>query len=1046
MRIKAVCMFLGLLCGMCTQSALSGVPHEENRVKSESGLQADTKYLLRGFVADENGNPIVGATVVEKGTSNGVATAADGTFALNVVKDAVLSISYIGYVSKEINVNGRTFIVLSLIPDDNLLSEVVVVGFGKQKKESLVGAVQAVKPDELKMTSSNLSTSFGGTVPGIITKQTHGEPGYDTAEFYIRGVSTFGASTSPLIILDGVEINTTMLNNIPPESIASFSVLKDATATSLYGSRGANGVIIVTTKTGSVSEKMSVNIRFDNTFSMPNSIPEIADGVTYMEMYNQAVYNEAVVNGQDYTPFYSQEKIDKTRAGANPYIFPNNNWYDMLFKKMAMNQNLNVSVKGGSKNVDYFLNAGIFLENGIVKQPKENVLDVGLSSNKYLFQSNVSTKLTSTTKLSLNMNAQLFYNHRPIEDISKLFYYTMRANPVRFPATLPAEEGDTFVRYGNNASWSTGVTDVNPYALLSRGYSDRYYSYLTSAFTVDQNFDFITKGLSAKLLASFYNFTSTWTDRYMVPFYFKVNDDYTVDDAGNYSYTTSSIGDTGNTYSQYDVGRDGNRVWSLQGTLDYIRTFGKHDVGATLVYHMKERVNNATSDSEKDVLPYREQGLAGRVTYNYDHRYLFEANFGYNGSENFLKGHRFGFFPSIALGWVVSNEKFFQGVHDVITNLKLRGTYGLSGNDALRTRFPYISEVSMTTSNLKWFYGQNYTTINGPTVTVYGNENATWEKSKKMNIGMDLSLFNTLDINVDYFLEHRTGIFMQRQSLPADVGLGSTLPYANIGAVDNKGVDLNVAWHKAFGNELTVQLNATLTYAHNEIVSKDEPANIENYYSEIGHPVNSIRGYVAEGLFTSQEEIDQHAKQTFSTYTVGDIKYKDLNEDGVIDGNDITTIGNPEIPEIMYGFGGNLRYKNWDFSIMFQGAAKVSLMMKNMHPFRDTNDAGFNIAQYIVDNHWSEENNVSNAAYPRLTTQVVNNNTQISTYYLRNANFLRLKNIELGYSFYKFRVYAAGTNLLTFSPFDLWDPEKGSGNGLSYPIQQTAKIGIQFNF
>ena len=578
----------------------NGEPGKVDPVVEEEILP-DGRKNVKGFICDENGEAIIGASVVEKGKRQGVITDVDGTFTLPVTANASIVISYIGYQTKEISVKGKSaFMAIPLLPDTKMLDEVVVVGFGKQKKESLVGAVQSVKPEDLKMTSSSLTTSFAGNVPGIIARQTKGEPGYDEAEFYIRGVSTFGSSTAPLIILDGVEINATMMNNIPPESIASFSVLKDATATSLYGSRGANGVIIITTKQGKISEKMSVDIRFDNTFSMPTFIQQMADGPTYMEMYNEAKYNEAKQNGTEYTPFYSQDKIDKTRAGANPYLFPNNDWYHLLFKDFAVNQNLNLTVQGGSKNVDYFLNAGIFLENGITRSPKEAVMDVGMYSKKYLFQSNVNARLTPTTKIGLNMNAQISQYHAPFAgtdsgdlrgemQVEDFFYLVMRGNPVRFPATLPAQPGDSFVRYGNNTSWDVGNVDVNPYAKMSSGYTERSYVYMTTAFNIEQDLKFITPGLKVSGLASFYNYSYSWLNHWIQPYYFKVSDDYTVDADGNYQYTTSTIGTAGNTAMKSSSGQDPtNRVWSLQGKLDYARTFGPHDVGATFVYQMKE--------------------------------------------------------------------------------------------------------------------------------------------------------------------------------------------------------------------------------------------------------------------------------------------------------------------------------------------------------------------------------------------------------------------------------------------------------------------------
>ena len=1062
-KSKGSILFPLLFAGM-SAFAMPGWSHEglssgETGPVVEEEVLPDGRKYVKGFICDENGEAIIGASIVEKGKKQGVITDVDGTFTIAVRDDASLVISYIGYQTKEVAVRGKSaFMAIPLLPDTKMLDEVVVVGFGKQKKESLVGAVQAVKPEDLKMTSSSLTTSFAGNVPGIIARQTKGEPGYDEAEFYIRGVATFGSSTAPLIILDGVEINTTMMNNIPPESIASFSVLKDATATSLYGSRGANGVIIITTKQGQISEKMSVDIRFDNTFSMPTFIQQMADGPTYMEMYNEAKYNDAKLAGTQYTPFYSQDKIDKTRAGANPYLFPNNNWYKMLFKDFAVNQNLNLTVQGGSKNVDYFLNAGIFLENGITRSPKEAVLDVGMYSKKYLFQSNVNARLTPTTKIGLNMNAQISQYHAPFAgtdsgdlrgemDVQDFFYLVMRGNPVRFPATLPAQPGDTFVRYGNNTSWDVGNVDVNPYAKMSSGYTERSYVYMTTAFNVEQDLKFITPGLKVSGLASFYNYSYSWLNHWIQPYYFKVSDDYTVDADGNYQYTTSTIGTAGNTAMKSASGQDPtNRVWSLQGKLDYARQFGAHDVGATFVYQMKETRNDKNGGTEKELLPYRQQGLAGRLTYNYDLRYLVEATFGYNGSENFMEGHRFGFFPAIAVGWTISNEKFFAPLKETVSNLKLRATYGLAGNDALGTRFPYLTEVALGNS-LNYWYGQDFGQASGPLINVYGNPEATWEKSKKLNVGMDLSLWHELDFSIDYFHEDRSGIFMQRRSIPSTVGFANKLPYANIGKVKNMGVDMSLSYNKVFKKDVTLSLHGSFTYAHNEVVDKDEPSNVEPYYSEIGHPVNSLRGFIAEGLFTSQEEIDNSPVQTLSQYTVGDIKYKDLNGDNKIDGNDVTTIGNPEIPEIIYGFGGTLKWKKWDFSVMFQGAAKVSLMMQDHHPFADAAHQGYNISQAIVDNHWSEANNVATAAYPRLTSNFSENNIQPSTFYLRNAAYLRLKTAEVGYTFAPWlRAYVAGTNLLTFSPFDAWDPEMGSGNGLAYPLQRTVKIGVQFHY
>ena len=1017
-------------------------------VQKTNNTQQKKKRTVTGTIIDAvDDSPIIGANITIKGDKNtGTISDIDGNFSLSIPDNkTILVVTYIGYKTREVPVEDLGNIKIVLEGDDHTLNEVVVVGSGTQKKVSVTGAITSIKGASLKLPSSTLSNSFAGKLAGVIAKTNSGEPG-SGAEFYIRGIGTFGGRATPLILLDDVEISSGDLNYVPAENIESFSILKDASATAIYGSRGANGVMIVTTKGGEYNSKTSINVTAENSFNYLDKFPEFVDGATYMDMYNEAVYNQAIANNQEYEPFYSRDKIDKTRANANPYLFPNNDWYSMLFKDFAVNQNLNISIKGGSKNVDYFLNAGIFYENGIIRQPKEDKLDVGMRNKKYLFQSNVTARVTSTTKVGLNMNTQLFYHHAPKTSTRNLFAYSMHGNPVRFPATLPAEPGDTYIRYGSNDPWDVGKSEPNPYAKLSEGYTERNYVYMTTAFNLEQDLKFVTPGLKLTGLASFYNYSFNWLDHWIVPFYYKVSDDYTMDDQGNYLYKTSTIGEPGEPYLKSNSGRDPTEsVWSLQGALDYSRQFGGHDVGATLVYHMKETKKVKDGGAEKDLLPYREQGMAGRLTYSFGQRYLLEATFGYNGSENFRSGHRFGFFPAIALGWTISNEKFFQPLKKTVSTLKIRATYGLTGNDALATRFPYVTEVSMN-NNLDWWTGSG-TRVNGPLVNIYGNANATWEKSKKLNLGVDMTLLESMDITIDYFKEDRSGIFMQRSSVPSTMGVTGMLPYANIGSVKNKGVDMSVAYSKVIGKDWVLRLNGSLTYAHNEITEIDEPVNVEPYSSRIGHPINSIMGYVSDGLFTSQEEIDRSPKQSFGNYTVGDIKYKDLNGDNVVNGYDRTIIGNPEIPEIIYGFGGTLKYKKWDLSLFFQGVAKVSLMMSDIHPFSEAGHKGYNIAQYIVDDHWSESNNVAGAAYPRLSPEFITNNAQTSTYYLRNAAFLRLKNAELGYSFFPWlRVYAAGTNLLTFSPFSTWDPEMGSGNGLKYPLQRTAKIGIQFHY
>ena len=997
-------------------------------------------------ISSADNQPIVGANIYVEGTNVGTTTDAGGNYKLTVPASAkTVTVSFLGYDTKKISVRDiHLFKLITLADASNKLEDVVVVGFGVQKKESLVGAVQSVKPSDLQTSSSNLSTSFSGKIAGVIAVQKSGEPGADGANFWIRGISTFGSGQSPLLILDGVEITNQMLNNIPPETIESFSVLKDATATALYGSRGANGVMIITTKNGRDSEKMTINLRAEFGASAPTRVPKVADGITYMETFNEA----RTTRGEK--PYYSNEKIMGTKLGLDPYVYPNVDWYDMLFKDCTFNQNFNFNMTGGAKKIDYFLNASVYNENGIMRKPEASKFDTNINAQKYLFQANVSADATKTTRVSLKMNTQLHYRHAPIQSVSDLFAYAMTGMPCEFPATLPGEESDTFVRFGTNNAWNSGFF-TNPYAQLCRGYGDQFRGHFTSALTVNQNLDFITKGLSATGMATFYNRVYSAVYRSFTPFMYQLTD-YNIDEAGNYSYTSNST-NTGTTYLGTMRGKDGYRELAFQAKIDYARTFGKHDVGATIVYMQKERNMNISDEQEYAALPYRQQGLAGRVTYGFDKRYLFEANFGYNGSENFAAGKRFGFFPSVAVGWVISNEPFWKGIKEQVNLFKLRASYGLVGNDVISKdyadRFPYLTTVDMG-QGYDVYIGNNFERKYGPILSVYGNPNATWEESRKLDIGVEIGLFDSLNIIFDWFKEKRSGIFMQRTSLPSTFGMSGITPWANIGKVDNSGVDISVDYNKAFSKDLILSLRGTFTYAHNEIVEMDEPKYKWAYQYKAGHPINSIQCLIAEGLFRDEEEIASSPSQDIyaTTYPIrpGDVKYRDLNDDKIIDDNDMCWTGNPTVPEIIYGFGFSLKYKGFDCSAFFQGQGKVSILMYNYHPFATAATPGSGLMQWIADEHWSEDDPNPKALYPRLSPLWNNNNTKASTLYVRNGKMLRLKTAEIGYTYKKMRVYVSGTNLLTFAPFKYWDPEKGSGNGLGYPLQRTYNLGFQFNF
>lgn len=1013
---------------------------------SPAAVRAQRQQVaVSGTVISQTDNrPLPGVTVLVEGTTIGTTTDSAGDYTLSVPASAAeISFSFIGYDTKKVPADQPLLLkVVTLVESAQTLEDVVVVGFGIQKKESLVGAVQSVKPSSLKLSSTNLSSSFAGKIAGVISVQSSGEPGADGANFWIRGISTFGANKTPLIILDGVEITQVILNSIAPETIESFSVLKDATATALYGSRGANGVMIVTTKSGRNSERMSINVRLENGFTMPTRITPVAGGVDYMRCYNEAR------RARGMSDYYSEDKIVNTELRTDRYIYPDVDWYGLLFKDFSTNQNANINLRGGGRKVEYFLNFSAHNEFGMLRRTSDSNYFSGDNMQKYTFQSNVSANVTKTTRVALKMTTQLMNKYGTSGVASDLFNYTMTANPVDFPAVYPAREGYDHVLFGNAPSWDGAGTQVNPYALLNEGYCNRFWGNVLATLTVEQDLSFVTEGLRISGLASFANYTYSSVWNKLTPHYYTMNN-YWMTPEGTYEYQLNTIGTPGSNYLKGGTSSSGNRIMNFQGKIDYTRRFGKHDVAAALVYMQKETRRNVPSTSQNEILPFREQGLAGRVTYGFDSRYMAEFNFGYNGSENFAKGHRFGFFPSVAVGWVISNERFFERAKKVVSLLKVRASYGLSGNDYMSDRFQYISTLDMSSSNneYKAFLGLNPIVYEGIRVLKWGNENLTWETSRKTNIGIELGLFDELTLIADLLEDRRDDIFMTRRSVPASSGFQDSTPYGNIGGVLNRGLDMSLEYNKAIGRDLVISVQGSLTFARNEVTFRDEPRNKPAYMRHKGKPVNAIEGLVAVGLFKDQADIDSWPTQDFGgTVRPGDIKYLDLNGDRKVDGNDVTMLGHPTVPELVYGLGASIRYKKFDFSFFFQGVGRVSLLMSDHHPFVSKAYSGRNMTQWIVDDHWSEADPNPRAAYPRLSDVWNENNTRASSFWIRNGAYLRLKNAELGFTHRSFRFYVAGSNLLTFSKFKLWDPELGNGNGLKYPLQRVVKLGVQYNF
>lgn len=1004
----------------------------------KTGREVMTTYqqkkgrTVTGTITDAvDGSPLIGVNIKLKGTTTGVISDIDGNYSIEVdSRKSILIFSYIGYKTREVPVEDLGVINVKLTSDNELLDEVVIVGSGTQKKVSVTGAISSVKGAALKAPSSSLTSSLAGRLAGVMVNTTSGEPG-SASEFYIRGISTFGGRKTPLILLDDVEISSTDLNNIPAETIESFSILKDASATAIYGSRGANGVMLVTTKSGQENTKTQINVTVENSFQSMMNFPKFVDGATWMELYNEGQRNRGATS-----LMYSQERIDNTRNKVNPYVYPDVNWRDLLFKDMAMSQRANVNLQGGGSRVSYYMSLNVNHDSGLLDSPQIYSFNNNINNLSYNFQNNLQVKVTPTTKIRLNMNVQIQNRKGPNYKTQDLFIMTHTANPIFFPATLPAQKGDKHMRFGN-AILSNATLRTNPYAHMASSFKQVDENMMHTTMRIDQTLDFVTKGLSANALIHFKNTSSQAFTRSIEPYYYRI----TKWTPGTDQYDMERLGTSGTEYIYTsDISRYTERTITMQFQLDYKRQFGMHNVGGMLMYMQR--------DFKRDVLPNRNQGFSGRFTYDYGQRYLAEFNFGYNGTERLARADRFEFFPAMSLGWVISNEAFFEPLRDKVDNLKVRASFGEVGSDDLDypTNFVYIDQVSL--DKIGWTTGDNFNTYKvGPQLERYAVQNACWERSQKLDVGIDITLFRNWNIIFDYFHEKRYNILMMRAAWPNMIGFSNALPYSPIGEMSNQGYEVSTSYSTQIGKNLTIDFRGNFTYTKNKYVYIDEIWHEYPWQIKTGRPLSYQYGYVAEGLFGSQEEIDNHAKQELgSTPMPGDIKYRDLNGDGVINSYDqafISELGKD--PRIQYGFGVNLTYKKWDLGVFFNGSAMRKINMNKdggVHPF---GAESHNVFQYVAENRWTEENQNPHAQYPRLgiTNSETDNNRQNSTYWLRNGNFLRFKQLEVGYTFKYGRVYLTGDNIAVFSPFKEWDPEL---EWYKYPLQRTFNIGLQLNF
>lgn len=1007
---------------------------------------------IKGKVLDSLGEPLPGAAVQIQGSTRGVTTDIDGTFSLEVKNTDKLLVSFLGMENQTIPVGTKTEITITLKDQTDQLDEVTVVAFAKQKKESVIASVSTIKPSDLKVPSSNLTTAFAGRMAGVISYQRSGEPGNDNAEFFIRGVTTFGTGrANPLILIDGVEMTSEDLSRLTTDDIASFSIMKDANATALYGARGANGVILVNTKEGKEG-KVSVSFRLEGSYSAPTENVEFADPVTYMRMHNEAVRTRDPLAALP----YSTKKIVNTEKGTNPLFYPAVDWQKMLFNNHTFNQRYNLNISGGGKVARYYVAAAYSKDNGIINVDKRNNFNNNISVNKYVLRANVNINLTKTTEAVVRLHGAFDDYSGPLDGGTKLYEKAMHASPVLFQPYYPADKANQYTEHILFGNYDKGNYS-NPYADMVKGYQTYNRSNMLAQFELKQDLNFITEGLSARALYNVNRYSKLQNSNQYSPFYYSIAE--SADNKDEYKLNALNP-DGGTDYLEYDPGaRELTSSMYFEGALQYSRKFAdKHNVSGLLVYTIRENTDGNAQELQL-ALPHRNIGLAGRLTYGYDNRYFIEGNFGYNGSERFDKQERFGFFPSIGGGWVASNEKFMEKYSSWLTKLKLKATYGLVGNDAIgdsKDRFFYMSQVKMDDDKKGFTFGENFDyTRKGISISRYADPTITWEISRKMNLGFELNLFNSLEVQLDYFTENRSKILQTRAFIPTIMGLQAK-PQSNVGKAKGGGIDLSVDYSRTIMKNWWASFRGNFTYASSEYVLYEEPDySATPWMYHEGQKLSQQYGLVAERLFLDEDEVKNSPKQTFGEYGAGDIKYKDINGDQIIDARDAVPIGFPTTPEIIYGFGISTGYKNFDFSCFFQGSGRSSFWINpgKTAPFVGGTSPRA-LLKYWADDHWTESNKNVHALWPRLSDKEVKNNNQTSTWFMRDGTFLRLKTVEVGYSLpnkltkaikmQRIRLYATGNNLFVWSKFDMWDPEM-AGNGLAYPLQRVFNFGINID-
>lgn len=1007
-----------------------------------SAFAQNKTIKVSGTVTDEQNQPLIGVNVTIQGvTGFGTTTDVDGKYTIEMEPYNRLVFSYIGFVEQEVLIKEQTKQNVVLKEDDaTSLDEVIITGTGVQKKLTVTGAVTQISMDDIASTStSNLTNMLAGNVPGVMAMQSSGQPGKNTSEFWVRGISTFGAGSSALVLVDGFPRD---LNEISIEDIESFTVLKDASTTAIYGSKGANGVILITTKKGKAG-KVNVDAKFEAAYNTRTMTPEFADGYSYASMMNEALIT------RNKEPEYSPEELEILKLGLDPDLYPNVDWQDLLLRNGAMTYRGSLNLSGGGNTARYFISGSYLNEQGMYKVD-ENIkkdYDTNANSQLYNYRMNVDVDITKTTLVKVGVSGSLRKMNEPGRAIN-VWEALMRQNPIEIPAM-----------YSDGRFPTRGVdADTNPWVLTTQtGYNETWTNKIQTNITLEQKLDFITKGLSFVGRFGYDTNNGSNIRRMKMPELYKANKQR--NEAGELVFNRIAA----EQKMSQESGSSGSRYEYLEAELHYNRGFKDHNIGATLKYNQNSSISTVGIGGDIiNGIARRNQGLAGRVSYNWKNRYFADFNFGYNGSENFAKGHQFGFFPAMSAAWNVAEEGFIRNNAKWINMFKIRYSYGKVGNDNLGARFPYLYTIAGVDRGYQWAdlgYNKSYT---GLAYTSLANNNVTWEIATKHDLGIDLALFNDkFGLTVDYFNEYREGIYMTRNYVSYMVGLNGLAPTANVGKVSSEGFDGNFHYNQKLG-EWDLTLRGNITYSKNTIEDRDEENAYYKYQLQKGYRVNQARGLIAAGMFSDYEEIRNYPTQQFGEVMPGDLKYKDVNGDGIVDGGDVVAIGATERPNLIYGVGLSARWKSFDFNVHFQGAGKSSYCIQGPSVYAFSQKEVGNILPDLVDGRWidstisgTEATMNPNASYPRLSYGGNSNNYRASTFWLRNGSYLRLKTLEIGYNLPQkwvnkiysknIRLFFIGTNLLTFSEFKLWDPEMASTTGAHYPLAKTFSFGFNIS-